>query len=48
MTGLDLTRDRLLEVACIITDGDLEPVDDEGVHFTIRTAKDVLQNMDEW
>jgi Exonuclease len=47
MTGLDLTRDRLLEIACIITDGDLKPVD-EGVCFTILTAKDVLQNMNEW
>ena len=30
-----------------ITDGDLKPVD-EGVCFTILTAKDVLQNMNEW
>lgn len=59
MTGLDLSKDRILEIAVcshysalmrdlcssqvqiIITDGDLDPVD-EGIEYVIRTDKDVL------
>lgn len=47
MTGLDDARDRLLEVACIITDGDLRPIDD-GVNYVIHTDPHVLEAMDEW
>ena len=48
MTGLDIERgDRLLEIACIITDGDLNPVD-EGVSYVINTKKEVLDRMGEW
>ncbi|CDR98934.1 hypothetical protein [Sporisorium scitamineum] len=48
MTGLDIERgDRLLEIACIITDGDLNPVD-EGVSYVISTPKHVLDNMNAW
>ena len=41
MTGLDATTDKLLEIAVIITDGRLEPVD-EGIEFVIRTDQEVL------
>ena len=41
MTGLDAQTDRLLEIAVIITDGRLRPVD-EGIEFVIQTSKDVL------
>lgn len=47
MTGLDVENDRLLEVACIITDGSLAPLD-EGVSYVIRTEKAVLDSMNEW
>ncbi|RXK37080.1 oligoribonuclease [Tremella mesenterica] len=47
MTGLDATRDRLLEIAVIITDGKLNPVD-EGVDYVIRTEQAVLDGMGEW
>lgn len=48
MSGLDIDNgDRLLEVACIITDGDLEPVDD-GVNYVIRTPSTVLEGMNSW
>lgn len=47
MTGLDPNNDRLLEIACIVTDGQLCPVD-EGVSYVIRTQPHVLQDMDEW
>lgn len=47
MTGLELSHDRLLEVACIITDGQLVKVD-EGVSYVVRTEKKVLNEMGDW
>jgi oligoribonuclease len=44
MTGLDLRRDALIEVAAIVTDPDLKPVDD-GVDVIIHTHDDVLETM---
>ena len=44
MTGLDLRRDALIEVAAIVTDGELEPLDD-GVEVIIKVADDVLDTM---
>lgn len=41
MTGLDLPKDRILEIAVIITNGQLEPVD-EGINYILRTPKEVL------
>ncbi|KAH9050946.1 oligoribonuclease [Lactarius deliciosus] len=47
MTGLDYKTDRILEIAVLITNGNLEVVDD-GLEFIIRTEKSVLDNMNEW
>lgn len=47
MTGLDPERDKLLEIAVVITNGDLEPVDSQ-LSFVIRTGKETLDNMNEW
>jgi oligoribonuclease len=48
MTGLDVDRgDQLLEIACIVTDGELNALD-AGVSYVIRTAPDVLANMNAW
>jgi oligoribonuclease len=44
MTGLDLARDALIEVAVIVTDGDLNPLD-EGIDIIIHTGDDVLETM---
>jgi oligoribonuclease len=44
MTGLDLARDALIEVAVIVTDGELEPLDD-GLDIVIKIADDVLDTM---
>ena len=44
MTGLDLRRDALIEVAAIVTDPDLTPLD-EGVAVIIHTDDDVLDEM---
>ncbi|KAH9174930.1 ribonuclease H-like domain-containing protein [Lactarius sanguifluus] len=47
MTGLDYKTDRILEIAVLITNGNLEVVDD-GLEFIIRTEKSVLDNMNDW
>ncbi len=44
MTGLDLRRDALIEVAVIVTDADLSPLDD-GLDVIIHTTDDVLDAM---
>ncbi len=45
MTGLDLTKDALVEVACIVTEADLTELD-EGFQVVIRPADlAVLDNM---
>ena len=41
MTGLNLTSDRIIEIAVIITDGQLNAVD-QGIEYVIRTPKSVL------
>ncbi|KAK0547025.1 Phosphatidylinositol 3,4,5-trisphosphate-dependent Rac exchanger 2 protein [Tilletia horrida] len=43
MTGLT-EKDRILEIACIITDGELVPVD-SGVQYVIQTEKKYLDAM---
>ena len=44
MTGLDLSRDKLIEVAAVVTDADLKPLDD-GVDVIIGTDDDTLAGM---
>jgi oligoribonuclease len=46
MTGLDLARDALVEIACIVTDGQLAAVDD-GVDLVIKPPAEALDNMPE-
>lgn len=45
MTGLDFKKDQLVEIACIITDAQLEPVAD-GFEIVITAPTDILENMD--
>ncbi|KAL1723710.1 ribonuclease H-like domain-containing protein [Schizophyllum commune] len=47
MTGLDHNKDKIIEIAVLITNGNLEIVD-EGVEYIIRADKAVLDGMDEW
>ncbi|KAL1941432.1 hypothetical protein VTO73DRAFT_7249 [Trametes versicolor] len=47
MTGLDPRTDRIIEIAVLITNGNLE-VMDEGVSYIIRTDKEVLDKMGDW
>ncbi|KAJ3866682.1 ribonuclease H-like protein [Lentinula novae-zelandiae] len=44
---LNPEKDKILEIAVLITNGNLEIVD-EGVEYVIRTDKEVLDQMDEW
>ena len=46
MTGLDLTRDALVEIACIVTDGELNALDD-GIDVLIKPPAEALDSMDE-
>ncbi|KAI9249487.1 ribonuclease H-like domain-containing protein [Phascolomyces articulosus] len=47
MTGLDITKDRLIEIAVLITDGDLNIVA-EGPELVINQPRELMDNMDDW
>jgi oligoribonuclease len=47
MTGLDPDRDRIIEIAVIVSGGSLEPLV-EGPDLAIHQAAEVLDGMDEW
>ncbi|EIM85049.1 ribonuclease H-like protein [Stereum hirsutum FP-91666 SS1] len=47
MTGLDYQTDTILEIAVLITNGELDIVDD-GVEFVIKKDRAVMDNMNEW
>jgi len=44
MTGLELSRDALIEIAVVVTDAKLDPVDD-GLDIVIHIHDDVLETM---
>ncbi|HZE50764.1 MAG TPA: oligoribonuclease [Jatrophihabitantaceae bacterium] len=44
MTGLELSRDALIEIAVVVTGANLDPVD-EGLDIVIHTHDDVLETM---
>ncbi len=44
MTGLDLSRDALVEIACIVTDGELVAMD-EGIDVLIKPPSEALEGM---
>lgn len=47
MSGLDPMKHRILEFACILTDGNLQHRV-EGPHMIIQCDEEHLQGMDEW
>jgi len=47
MTGLDPLSDRILEIALVVTDIDLNLVDD-GLEYVIHQNDDVLEEMNDW
>ena len=44
MTGLDLAHDALIEIACLVTDGDLVVLD-EGVDLVIKPPAETIDHM---
>jgi oligoribonuclease len=46
MTGLDLARDALVEIACVVTDSELAPVDG-GIDLVIKPPAEALDSMPE-
>ena len=46
MTGLDIERDALIEIACLVTDGELNLLD-EGVDVIIKPPAEALASMPE-
>lgn len=47
MSGLDTTRDVILEIATVVTDSNLSIIE-EGPVFAIYQENTILENMDEW
>lgn len=48
MTGLNVYEDNIIEICCLITDGNLNLIDEEGYESTIYVPKEKLDAMDEW
>jgi oligoribonuclease len=44
MTGLDIERDALIEIACLVTDGELNQLD-EGIDLVIKPPAEALASM---
>lgn len=47
MTGLDPIKDKILEIATIVTDDDLNIIA-EGPHLVVHQSDEVLENMNDW
>ncbi|TVY36932.1 Oligoribonuclease, mitochondrial [Lachnellula subtilissima] len=48
MTGLDLDNDVIIEIFCVITNGNLDVLDEEGWGAVIHQSKETMDKMDEW
>ena len=48
MTGLDLDKDKLMEIACIVTEGDTLETVDRTESIIIHLDDESLENMHEW
>jgi oligoribonuclease len=48
MTGLDPFKDHIIEICCLISDGQLNIADPNGFEAVIHFPKDVMDNMNEW
>jgi len=46
MTGLDIERDALIEIACLVTDGSLDVLD-EGLDLVIKPPPEALDQMED-
>lgn len=48
MTGLDLSKDTIMSLACFITDAQLNILDETGYEAVIHHTKEQLDQMGEW
>ena len=48
MTGLDVFNDHIIEICCIITDGNLNIIDEEGYESVVHYDNSVMDKMNEW
>jgi oligoribonuclease len=48
MTGLDYDNDQIIQIACYITDADLNLLDSEGLEIVIRQSEETMSSMGEW
>ena len=47
MTGLDITHDRIIEIATLVTDGELNLIA-EGPNLAVHVSDEAIAGMDEW
>ena len=47
MTGLDVEQHSIVEIACIVTDSDLQPLDD-GIDIVVHQDADAMARMDDF
>ncbi|KAH9488814.1 Oligoribonuclease, mitochondrial [Bulinus truncatus] len=47
MTGLDVEKEKIIEIACLVTDGDLKIIA-EGPNIIIHQSDEILNSMGEW
>lgn len=45
MTGLDVDNDVIIEIFCIITNGNLDVLDEEGWGTVIQQSKETMERM---
>ncbi|KAK7207723.1 ribonuclease H-like domain-containing protein [Myxozyma melibiosi] len=48
MTGLNVYKDRIIEISCFVTDDDLNVFEPVGFEEVISCPKEILDGMDEW
>jgi len=47
MTGLDVDKDHILEIACVVTDKKLNIISEE-LNIIIHQPDAILENMNDW
>ncbi|DAC34851.1 MAG: oligoribonuclease [Euryarchaeota archaeon] len=47
MTGLDIKQDRIIEIATLVTDGELNLIA-EGPNLAVQVSEEAIAGMDEW
>jgi oligoribonuclease len=48
MTGLDPDTDEIIEIFCVVTDGDLTLLDNQGWGTVVHQSRERMDLMDEW